>query len=634
MGDTKQSKSYPDPTQRTHEQEQVQQEDQVLIKGKFAATDMMERVNDFFGVFGGHSGSVFGKTAFDHHRLNAMLDFLDSANPADLSDAGDALKEATTALNKAAEELDECVRRTDWDSEAATEFQRYGSEVVSYAWAIGRVSNAAGAQMKEAATGLTSVRNAKPPRDSRLVQKKPEDFHAAEKTQDNPDYQKALQVEKDRQEAINQMNRLASFYAVSQGTLAAQVMPKPPKTYGAEVPRPRGRSEWGPGSGSGDGQARGTSTGDSAGRVSASEARSHEAVSRTGGLLDGSDPVRSVGPDRSDPVREPDTKVQIDTVAPPTAPTATPHTPTPTVPQGNPGPTAPGYPPTVGLGTPPRAGGPWSTGEPGVPRTIGGPTAVGRTGGPASSPAMGRSGGPMGKAGGPPASAQGTQGGRSIPQMGRSGGPMGRSGGPMGKAGGPASPAQGAQAGRSTPQMGRSGGPGAQRQTPGGSRGQSPVVGRAGGPGQPAAGRTSGGPGSGRSNPIVGGTQQPRSQSGNAGSRIPKGTVVGGEGPAVGRTSAGRPSQAGVVGANSGSPTPRPAGRGTPSANGVVGTPRGTGGAGASRGAGSPMGGGRGNQRPARDEQDREGSSRPEYLTEDEETWANRRRGAVPPVID
>ncbi|MEU7024501.1 hypothetical protein ABZ990_28185 [Streptomyces sp. NPDC046203] len=636
MGDTKQPKSYPDPTQRTQEQEQAQQEDQVLIKGKFAATDAMERFNDVLGgVFGlGHSGSVFGKTAFDHHRLNAMLDFLDSTNPGDLEDAGDALEKATVALNLAAQELDECVKRTDWEGEAATEFQRYGSEVVSYAWAVGRVSNAVGAQMKVASTGLSSVRNAKPPRDGRLVQKKPEDFHAAEKTQDNPDYQKALQVEKDRQEAINQMNRLASFYAVSTGTLAAQVMPKPPKTYGAEIPRPSGQQRDPVGSGSGAGTARGSLSADSARHVSVSETHSHEAVSRTGGLLDGSDPVRSVGPDRTAPVREPDTKVQIDTVAPPTAPTVTPHTPTPTVPQSNPGPTAPGYPPTVGLGTPPRAGGPWNTGMPGVPRSTGGPTAVGRTGGPASSPAMGRSGGPMGRAGGPSATAQGAQGGRSTPQMGRSGGPMGRSGGPMGKAGGPASSAQGAQAGRSTPQMGRSGGPGAQRPASGGSRGQSPVVGRPGGSGQPATGRTSGAPGSGRSNPIVGGTQQPRAQSGSTGSRIPRGTVVGGESPAAGRTSAGRPSQAGVVGANSGSQTPRPAGRGTPSANGVVGTPRGTGGAGASRGAGSPMGGGRGNQRPTRDEQDREGSSRPDYLTEDEETWANRRRGAVPPVID
>jgi hypothetical protein len=612
MSETKQPN--PDPTQRAQEQTQAQQQDQAEIKGKFAVTDAAERWDDFLGdILGMHNpGSVFGKTAFDGQRLNAMIDFLESANPADLEDAGEALEKATAALNAAATELGTVVKDTEWDGEAAAEFHRYGSEVVSYAWSIGRISNAVGAQMKVASTGLASVRNARPPRDGRLIQKKPEDFNAAEKTQDNPDYQKALQVEKDRQEAINQMNRLASFYAVSQGTLAGQAMPKPPKAYKADVPLPTGRvfdtRE------SGVGRSRDSLARESSRPVSASDTHSYEAVSHTQGL-DGTDPARSVSPAHTEPVREPDVGVQIDTVATPPAPTVTPNTPTPTVPQGNPGPTGPGVPPTIGPGAPPQTGKSWATGRNGVPRTTTGPTTVGRPGGP------------MGKTGGPPATTQGPQAGRSTPQTGRSGGQMGRT-----------SPSQGAQAGRSTPQMGRSGGPGGQRQGTGGQRGpggprtQSPVVGRPSGPGQPAAGRTSTGPNAGRSNPIVGGNQQ-RSQSGNTGSRIPKGTVVGGEGPAAGRPSAARPSQAGVVGANSGNKAARSVGSGTPSTNGIVGTPRGAAGSGSGRVAGASMGG-RGSQRPARDEQDREGSSRPDYLTEDEETWANRRRGAVPPVID
>ncbi|MCP9962374.1 hypothetical protein LUX05_15170 [Streptomyces somaliensis] len=49
--------------------------------------------------------------------------------------------------------------------------------------------------------------------------------------------------------------------------------------------------------------------------------------------------------------------------------------------------------------------------------------------------------------------------------------------------------------------------------------------------------------------------------------------------------------------------------------NGVVGTPR--------------------SQRD-KDQKDEghPGSERPDFLVEDEETWAARRRGAVPPVID
>ncbi|MFJ4872483.1 hypothetical protein [Streptomyces sp. NPDC088757] len=597
MSDEKQPGAKPNLTP----QEQQQVEDTSTIQRRYAATNLLENLDEILPFGLGPKGSVFGETSFEGHRLNAMLDLLDSANPADLEQAGEALEKATTALNQAAKDLNTFVRGVAWKGVAATEFQRYGSEVVSYAWNIGKVANAVGAQMKVAGTGLASVRNARPPRDNRLVQKKPEDFAPPERTQDNKDYQKALQVEKDRQEAINQMNRLASFYAVSQTTLQAQELPKPPKAYGAAVPEPTGSVMGGGGStASRDGALSrdGSLSGEKSGYVSASEDRTTQTAPRTGHALDASEPI---------PEQQQGTKVRIDSVATPPAPTITTTAPTPTAPTNTPNPTGPGLPPPVALGTSPRAGGPRITGTPSRPYATG-RTAVGRSGGPTSSPAMGRSGGPgtssaVGRSGGPTSSpAVGRSGGpTNSSATGRSGNPAnssatGRSGGPMGRAGGPQAMGQSAQTGRATPQAGRPGGPG-----------------------QSATGRAGGG----RSNPIVGGTQQ-RTSTGGAGSRIPKGTVVGADGPTAGRTAAARPSQSGVVGADNGKGTARPTGRGTPSTNGVVGSPRGT---------GTPVGGGRGNQRPPREEQDRDGSSRPDYLTEDEETWTNRRHGTVPPVI-
>ncbi|MGY3339105.1 hypothetical protein ACVW0K_005204 [Streptomyces filamentosus] len=574
-------------------QEQAQAKDTADIQATYGATNLLESLDEILPFGFGPKGSVFGSTSFDGHRLNAMLDLLDSANPADLEQAGEALEKATKSLNEAAKELHSFVGSVDWKGEAATEFQRYGSEVVTYAWDIGKVANAAGAQMKVASTGLASVRSAAPPRDTRAVQKKPSEFTELEKTEKKEEYEKAVRVEKDRQEAINQMNRLASFYAVSQSTLAGQQMPKPPESYKAAVPPPSGRRGMDEGSsgGSGSSASRGSSlSSESSGPVSAAEDRTTQPMPRTGDQLDGSRPVEE---------RPSDTRVQIDTVATPPAPTlpnnAPPSLPTPTTPNQ----TGPTPAPPFTLGTPPSAGGPKTTTG---PRTATGRTALGRSTGPTTSTATGRStGGPrsnpaMGRAGNPTSTpATGRSGGpASSPAMGRSGNPAsspatGRSNGPMGRAGGPAT-AQSAQAGRATPQTGRPGGPA-----------------------QSAAGRTA------RTNPIVGGTQQ-RTTSGNTGPRIPRGTVVGGETPAAGRTAGARPSQAGVVGANNGKGPQCPAGRGTPSSNGVVGSPRGT--------------AGRGNQRPDRDEEDRERSSRPDYLTEDEETWTNRRRGAVPPVID
>ncbi|MFD4371638.1 hypothetical protein [Streptomyces sp. NPDC058486] len=586
--------SAPAPSNLTP-QEQAQAKDTEQINAQHQTTDFLEKLDDIklpFPFGGGFrlmpKGSVYGETSFEGARLNDMLDLLESSNPSDLEQAGEALENATKSLNAAAKELNSFVSGVQWKGDAAVEFQRYGSEVVTYAWDIGKVANAVGSQMKVASTGLTSVRNAKPPRDSRLVQKKPTDFTEVEKVEKNEDYQKAVAAEKDRQEAINQMNRLASFYAVSQSTLQGQEMPKPPEAYKAAVPLPSGLVDGGRGSGD-SGSASSSRDGlsrESSGPISSTEDRTTQTQPRTGDQLDGSDPIREKPSDG--------TKVQIDTVKTPPPPTLTNTPPTPTAPTNTAPPTSPGMPPPLTLGTPPRTGGPKITGNPGGPRTATGRTGLGRTG-PTSSPAVGRSGGP-----------------NTSPTMGRSGNPTGspatgRTNGPMGRAGGPPSNAQSAQAGRATPQTGRAGGAG----QPVTGRGSQPATGRAN---QPVTGRAGG-----RSNPIMGGTPQ-RTTGGTTGSRIPRGTVVGSEGAAAGRTAGARPSQSGVVGANNAKATPRPAGRGTPSSNGVVGTPRGM--------------GGRGTQRPGREEQESEGSSRPDYLTEDEETWNNRRRGAVPPVID
>ncbi|MER5738319.1 MULTISPECIES: hypothetical protein [unclassified Streptomyces] len=564
-------------------QEQEQAKETADINAVYATTNVLEKLDEILPFGLGPKGSVFGSTSFEGARLNDMLDLLDTANPSDLEQAGEALEAATKSLNAAAKELNTFIGSVEWKGEAAVEFQRYGSEVVTYAWDVGKVANAAGSQMKVASTGLASVRNAKPPRDTRTDQRKPTEFSELEKTEKKEEYQKAVQVEKDRQEAINQMNRLASFYAVSKSTLAGQEMPKPPEAYKAAVPQPSGEKRTPSSGGTESGTSRESLSRESSGHVSSVDDRTIATMPRTGGELDGSEPIREKPSD--------DTRVQIDTVRTPPPPTITNTPPTPTVPTNTAPPTGPGMPPPPTLGTPPRTGGPKITGNPGGPRTATGRTGLGRPVGPTTQPAVGRAGGPKG-----PQAMGRTTGPTSAPMAGRPGNPTGSPA--VGRPGGPtSSPATG----RASGPMGRAGGPSA-----------TPQAGRSG---QPVTGRAAGG----KANPIVGGTPQ-RATGGSTGSRIPRGTVVGSEGAAAGRTTGARPSQAGVVGANNAKAAPRPAGRGTPSSNGVVGTPRGM--------------GGRGTQRPNREEEEREGSTRPDYLTEDEETWNNRRRGAVPPVID
>ncbi|MFF8387525.1 hypothetical protein ACF053_28360 [Streptomyces kanasensis] len=553
----------------TPEQQQVQ--DASTIKARFTATDTAERLSAAFERMGMGPGSgpggLLGKSNFENAQLNAILDVLEAANPSDLEAAGDALQQACKELNKAANALKKDAAVVDLKGEAGSEFQRYAGELATYTFNLASFANVVGAQMKVASEGLTSVRNARPPRDGRPDPKKPTEFPPDKRTADNEDYQKAVKAERDRQEAINQINRLASFYAVSEMTLAGQEPPKLPDRLKVDVPAPTSRGEV-----SGSGGARAAALpGDPQGGESAPQV-DRSPTGYTGGVL----PRRDVlGP--TPPPASLDPSMRIDTVATPPTPTLPTSTPPPS-PAGPPsGGTGPLMPP-VAPGLPSqgrRGGGGRFANPPSVPKTGGPPQAVGRAGGGQSGPVAPRPTGP----------GQTNVVGR--PTGAPTAGPPGR----PNVVGGP---------------------------------GQQPVTGRAtSGPSGPMTGRAGGGPAPavGRPTGIVGGTPQQRTASGpsGSGSRIPRGTVIGGEGSAQARGSAVRPGQSGVVGA-AGAAGPRPAGRGTPSVNGVVGTPR---------GGVAPRA-----QRPAGNDEENTGSERPDYLIEDEETWAVRRRGAVPPVIN
>lgn len=520
----------------------------------------------------GRSGSAAAssgpsaRTSFESHELNALIDLVENSNPADLEVTGSALMKAQEDLEIAAKELEGYIDQVHWEGVSGTEFRRFGKGLARYAETLGSYAARTGTEIQAAGAGLASVRSAMPPRDTRLAQKSPDDIPLPERTEANPAYADAVKTERDRQEAINQVNRLASYYAVSGDTLAANEPPTFDTMLKADVPRPRGEYDPGPSQGStaaGADVRDPSAPGTAAGSVQQGATGGRQEVDAVGSVS----PV----PDRS-------ASMEIDSVAPPPAP-STPQG-APPVPVANPAPSAasgPVPPMTGGFPPPARGGTPRPTGASSMPRAGGpGAPAVGRPGASGNGPAtVGRPG-----ATGRP----GTVGNDPV-----------------------------------TP--GRAGATG-----PGGAAGQTPVAGRPGVTGQPATGRAGSAPPNtsraGRAGGIVGGTPQ-RATPGSAGSRLPRGTVIGGGGTAPGGTPTGK----------GGSP-------GTPSSNGVVGTPRSN--TSSSRpGAGSFTPGGAGLVRgpavgrpPEREERERTASQRPDYLTEDEEIWAARRRGAVPPVIE
>ncbi|MEU6537484.1 hypothetical protein [Streptomyces sp. NPDC047000] len=457
--------------------------------------------------------------------LNAMIDLVEGTDPEDLESSGKALWDARDAIKTAAEELDGHIQKVHWVGDSGDAFRTWGGTLVVSTHHLSDFAGAAGDQITAAAVGLAAVRSAMPARDTQANRKRPDMFSAAEKTADKEGYAAAVKVEKDRQEAINQMNRLGSYYSVSEEMLAALPAKDQTPTFTSMpdvgVPQP---STW---SGN-NSPVSGTVSHATTGHVSPV---AHHTT------------VTSKVPQHVTPVSDsptPTTHIPAEVPQPRTETPVGRHVDTPV---GTHIDTTGTLPPATTVSgpshTPPAMG---STPSSGVQT----PVSEGSFGTPVPNAPVGRAVGGAGGFRGTPATG--------APSTGRAAGQ-----GPLNQMGRTASTerptARGAASGPRSSPMGR------------GITGGTP---RAGGT---AAPRANGGPatGAGRSNGVVGG--RPTAAGGSSaknGSRIPRGTVIGGEAEAESRPATGRLGRRGVFGEPAS--TERPGTRATGS-RAAAGTP-------------------------------------------------------------
>ncbi|MEH0446778.1 MULTISPECIES: hypothetical protein [unclassified Streptomyces] len=530
----------------------------------------------------------FGNTSFEGYELNAMIDIVEGASPETLESAATALVDARDAINDAADELTRNLGNVDWEGEAHTAFYTWGMNLTTTALELATYTDEVGTQVLAASSGLASVRKSMPPRDSRIVPKKVDDIPTPQRVEGNAEYTAAVKAEKDRQEAINQMYRLASFYTVSSGMMEMAKEPVFPEMPSVGVPEPPQGF---------DPPKTPMSTHESLSPLTDSRAESRDSVD-SGAGRSRSDETLSSHKSVDEPIRTPERHVgteidSVGTLPPPETMQPAPTSPTSTGPTVTPVGTTPPLTPV------------------GVPAALRGPAGRtsmfgGGSGTKAQASAQGRVGGATGRTGTGP-----------MGPMGRAGGPaqaVGRTAGPMGRAGGPAQ-----AVGRTAGPMGRgvvggmprSGGPTAS-QASGVPRG--PVNGMgAGNPGRTGAGRAANG--------VVGGKPITGAVSGANGAKVPRGTVVGGQVAPTRPGTGEKPGQRGVIGApGSTTGAGQAARRPVASPDGVVGTPKGrTPGSRNGRSAPGGMGGmggtrgSRGNQRSeesrSRRDERRDGSS-------------------------
>ncbi|MGK5496831.1 hypothetical protein ACSNOF_02530 [Streptomyces sp. URMC 125] len=432
-----------------------------------------------------------------------------NADPGVLASRGEALAKASTDLDGIGRELRTYVDRVEWKGEGADAFQEWGRHFALETMRFALYVRTLGRHMVDAGQALTETKAAIP---------NPEMCYA------DPEKDKARREaeEKQRQEAINQMNRLSSYYRAAGENLRGAEEPE-------FKPLPSGSHEGEPIAGT-PGTATGAKTGEAA--TYRGQEASITAGDRPGSSHSGTETRLPPGIDRADrqtPAADTPTNMTIDSAA--TLPTneSRPQNTSPTPPQSS----------TISS-TSPVAPGP--TTSP-VQRT-------GQT--PSRIPVNSRS--PI-------------AGGSNIPPRGP--GNNGFTGG-------------------------------APRQ-----------------PGAPAAGPGTAAP---RGGTAVGGERAP---AGRPMTGSPVG--MGGGTPANRGTYPGRPMspQPGAAGASPRAGSGRAPAAFTPGGTGLV-----RGGAAASGMAARPAN----TNTPPKDR--RSGSERPDYLSEDEETWAARQRNVVPPVID
>ncbi|MFE9678628.1 hypothetical protein ACFYO5_31720 [Streptomyces sp. NPDC006259] len=525
-----------------------------------SSVDNVRNMAAVVSPFSGGKPVNFGKTSFEGYDLNEMIDIVESASPETLESAATALVDARDAINEAANELSRNLGAVDWEGEAHTAFYTWGMDLTTTALALASYADEVGTQVLAAGSGLASVRKSMPPRDTRTDRKKADDFPMPAQVDTNKDYAAAVKAEKDRQEAINQMYRLASFYTVSSGMMQLAEEPVFPKMpdVGVPPPPPNYGAPYEPKK-----HPLGLNTVAEAGTTSQHRADAEAERPRAESL-----PSPHKGVDAAVKFPESHVGTEIDSVG--TLPSQDAIKPTPVTPPSTAGPS--GTP--AGSVTPfvPTAVPPTLRGTAGRVRGAGGslgsklPTsAQGRVGGVPGGAAAGRAGsGPIGPTGRAFASGQaGSRGTSPMGPMGRASVPGqvgGRNAGPMGRGVVGGVPQVGGQA------AGRAG-----------STARGPVTGQsATNPGRPGAGRT----GAGRTGDgVVGGRPVTGGTPTTNGSRLPRGTVVGGEGAPTSRVTGERPGQRGVIG-TSGSATGTGAGKaarpvvGRPP-EGVVGMPKG-----------------------------------------------------------
>lgn len=521
--------------------------------------------------------ACYNTTNFEQASYQEMLNMVRGVDAAAIMARGTALVDAQTEIEKIGTELKEHVGRTTWKGAGGDAFREWGDGFAKETLKLADYAGTAGTSLQTAGQALSEV--------AKVVQGHP-DAVAMCYADEAKEKARLKAVETARNEAIPQMNKLASYYMMAEQSISSQEEPNFQPLPKAALPE---RSYEGGRKGYGSSGSHSGGTGSVPGVQSGSTSTVDHQYStvRPDGVSpsspDGTPVVHTPQHVSAVPGAPDNTGTNIDTVTMPQTPT---HT---------------NVPPTAGL--PPQ--GPNGGGYQTTPPPVVMPTRPG----------------PFGPGGGPGRFGNGNKGDVGHvrpPTINPDRSTVSPTGTP-GRGG-----VDGGRPPMSTPGRGGVEGvrPPTNARTDTGIHGGTPAQGGRGGAG-PARGTARG--------TVIGG-EKPSTSTGRG---MMQGHAGGAPGIAGGRAGATRPGGNAQRLVNEPGGTVR-APRGQSGAGGEF-TPGGTGlvrESPRSGGAMGSMGGAMGGSQGARRRPKRRDGERPDYLAEDEETWGTGDDGVVPPVID
>lgn len=160
--------------------------------------------------------ACYNTTDFENARYEDMVAMVRGVDPTGIMARGTALVDAQVEIEKIGTELKEHVGRTTWKGKGGDAFREWGDGFAKETLKLADYAGGAGSAMQTAGQALSEV--------SKVVQGHPEAtamcYADAEKEKT-----RLAAVETARNEAIPQMNKLASYYLMAEQTISSQEEP-------------------------------------------------------------------------------------------------------------------------------------------------------------------------------------------------------------------------------------------------------------------------------------------------------------------------------------------------------------------------------------------------------------------------